>query len=86
MQRDTACRKPRPIRRATIDFTSLPDSALMREREILPLLPWSSPTLWRRVKSGDFPQPIRLEGRMTCWRWGAVRTWLEAQGQPEKAA
>lgn len=71
---------------ANIQFEALPASALLREREILPLLPFSNATLWRRVKSGDFPQPIRLEGRMTCWRWGDVREWLEAQAQREAAA
>lgn len=64
---------------APIQFHNLPDNALLREREILPVLPWSQPTLWRRVKSGHFPQPIRLEGRITCWRWGDVRQWLDAQ-------
>lgn len=69
---------------APISFVGLPDEALLREREILPLLPWSSPTLWRRVKAGTFPKPIRLEGRITAWRWGDVRDWLTAQ--TEKAA
>ena len=64
-----------------IQFQNLPDSALLREKEMIPLLPWSAPTLWRRVKSGSFPQPIRLEGRITCWRWGDVRQWLDAQAQ-----
>lgn len=86
MRHDTPRKKPRPIRRPAIDFDNLHDSALLREREILPLLPWSSPTLWRRVKTGDFPEPIRLEGRITAWRWASVRAWLEAQGQPENAA
>lgn len=66
-----------------IQFDNLPSSALLREREILPVIPFSSPTLWRRVKAGTFPQPIRLEGRMTCWRWGEVRSWLETQGASE---
>ncbi|RZZ88917.1 helix-turn-helix transcriptional regulator [Pseudoxanthomonas winnipegensis] len=64
-----------------IPFHNLPDSALLREKEMIPLLPWSAPTLWRRVKTGSFPQPIRLEGRITCWRWGDVRQWLDAQAQ-----
>lgn len=64
-----------------IPFHHLPDSALLREKEMLPILPWSAPTLWRRVKSGGFPQPIRLEGRITCWRWGDVRQWLDAQAE-----
>ena len=64
-----------------IQFQNLPDSALLREKEMIPLLPWSAPTLWRRVKTGSFPQPIRLEGRITCWRWGDVRQWLDEQAQ-----
>lgn len=79
-------KNPRTRRPAVIHYETLPADALLRERELLPVLPYSAPTLWRRVKSGDFPQPTRLEGRITCWRWGDVRTWLEAQGQPEKAA
>lgn len=59
----------------------LPDEALLRERQLLNgIVPFSSPTLWRRVKAGRFPQPIRID-RMKCWRWGDVRQWLEAQGK-----
>lgn len=78
--------KPRHRKPEVIHYDTLPDDALLRERELWPIVPFTSPTLWRRVKSGDFPQPIRLPGRMTCWRWGEVRAWLQAQGQPEKAA
>lgn len=67
-------------------YDDLPSSALLRQSELLPILPWSSPTLWRRVKAGQFPQPVRLPGRITAWRWGDVRAWLEAQGQPAAAA
>ena len=63
------------------DFHNLPDSALLRERQIKNVVPYSSPTLWRRVKAGAFPQPVRLPGRITAWRWGDVRLWLESQGR-----
>lgn len=63
------------------DFQNLPDSALLRERQLKQVLPYSSPTLWRRVKTGAFPQPVRLPGRITAWRWGDVRVWLESQGR-----
>ncbi|PZO66278.1 MAG: transcriptional regulator [Pseudoxanthomonas suwonensis] len=69
-----------------LSYDTLPDFALVRERQVLPVLPFSSPTLWRRVKSGDFPQPVRLEGRMTAWKWGDVREWLEAQGNRKASA
>lgn len=62
-----------------IQFDALPDSALLRERQLLCILPYSAPTLWRRVKSGDFPQPVRLPGCITCWRWSEVRQWLDEQ-------
>lgn len=63
------------------DFQNLPDSALLRARQVLTVTPFSSPTLWRRCKTGEFPAPVRLEGRITAWRWGEVRAWLEAQGK-----
>ena len=61
------------------NYRDLPDSALLRLVQVLDLVPFSGPTVWRRVKTGDFPQPVRLEGRITAWRWGDVRAWLEAQ-------
>lgn len=62
-----------------VNYRDLPDSALLRLSQVLNLVPFSGPTVWRRVKSGDFPQPIRLEGRITAWKWGDVRNWLESQ-------
>lgn len=66
---------------ANVDYKNLPDIAMVRERQLIPVLPFTSPTLWRRVRSGEFPQPVRLPGRITAWRWGDVRQWLESQGR-----
>lgn len=69
-------------------FDSLPDSAFVRESNLVrqskhperPVpLPFSAMTLWRRVKSGDFPAPIKLSPRVTAWRVGDVRAWMERQ-------
>ncbi len=72
------------------DFDSLPDSALLRERELVTpagLLPFSRVTLWRYVRDGVFPPPIRFPGsRMTCWRVGDVRAWLTKASDLAKAA
>ncbi|MCF3460287.1 AlpA family phage regulatory protein [Stenotrophomonas maltophilia] len=62
-----------------IRFSSLPDSALLRLRDFISLMPFSEVTLWRRVKTKQFPAPHRLPGRITCWRWGDVRRWLDTQ-------
>lgn len=65
----------------SIPFDSLPGSAFLRERQLISgLVPFSSATLWRRVKSGEFPAPIKLEGRITAWRVSDVRAWLDSKG------
>lgn len=71
-----------------MQFDTLPDSALIRQRQLLAgIIPFSSATLWRRVKAGAFPAPIKLsDGNITAWRVGEVRAWLKAQGQTERAA
>lgn len=43
------------------------------------IIPFSGPTLWRKVKSGDFPSPIKLSERVTAWRVEDVRAWLNSK-------
>jgi len=42
-------------------------------------VPFSSATLWRKVKSGEFPAPKKLSERVTAWRVEDVRQWLNTQ-------
>lgn len=69
-------------------FDALPDSAFIRESQLVQRpkrlatavpLPFSAPTLWRKVKAGTFPKPIKLSERVTCWQVGAVRAWMNVQ-------
>lgn len=66
------------------EFDQLPDAALIRQKQMLAPkgpVPYSAATVWRRVKDGTFPQPIRIpDSRITCWKVGEVRAWLAAQG------
>lgn len=43
------------------------------------IVPFSGPTLWRRVKTGDFPKPVKLSARVTAWRVEDVRAWMAAR-------
>lgn len=62
-------------------FDSLPDSANVKEPVVCGLLDCSPATVWRRVKDGGLPQPIRL-GRMTFWNVGKLRKALASlQGE-----
>ena len=63
-----------------ISFDLLPESGYIRQAQLIPhVLPFSSATLWRKCKSGEFCQPIKLSHRITAWRVGDVRAWLESQ-------
>ena len=71
---------------AKLNFESLPDSALLREKQLIQggggyeLLPFSPQTLWRLSREGRFPKPQKLSGNITAWRVGDVREWLSKQG------
>ena len=82
-----------PAAKASINpsiFDALSDSAFIRESQLVQSpqrpdtpapLPFSAPTLWRKVKAGTFPKPIKLSERVTAWQVGAVRAWIAAQTQ-----
>lgn len=70
------------------NFDDLPDSAFIRESQLVqspkrpnanPVLPFSGPTLWRKVRSGDFPKPVKLSERITAWRVSDVRKWINGK-------
>jgi predicted DNA-binding transcriptional regulator AlpA len=69
-------------------FDTLPDSGYIREAQLVRSpkrpdtpapLPFSAPTLWRKVKDGTFPKPIKLGSRVTAWQVGTIRAWMAAQ-------
>ena len=80
-----------PAQKATIHqsvFDALPNSAYIRESQLVQSpkrpdrpapLPFSAPTLWRKVKAGTFPKPVKLSERVTAWHVGTVRAWMTAQ-------
>ena len=71
---------------------------LVRERELcgnpravppVPrMLPFSRATLWRKVRDGDFPQPIRVSAGVTAWRLDEIELWLAGKpigtAEPER--
>ena len=55
---------------------------IMRIPEVAVVTGLSKTTIWRRVKSGDFPAPLRLGSlatRSVGWRSGEVQTWLDSR-------
>jgi prophage regulatory protein len=63
-------------------FDSLPDSGFIRQAQLIPtVVPFSSATLWRKCKADQFPKPVKLSERVTAWRVGDIRKFLEAQAE-----
>ncbi len=55
---------------------------LIKER----FVPFSAPTLWRKVKDGNFPQPVKING-ITAWPLSVIRAWQQqVSGGAQEAA
>ncbi len=77
---------PKQIQNATIpdalkNFDSLPDSALVRQPVVEALFGYSAATVWRMVKKGKLPAPLRLAERITTWNVGDLRKVLASGGK-----
>jgi len=71
---------PKPLaRRAPRVARTTASGPLMRLKEIMPMLPFSPATLWRRVNAGTFPAPIKISSGVTVWRREEVEAWSQAQ-------
>ncbi|CAN7493946.1 helix-turn-helix transcriptional regulator [Polaromonas sp. LjRoot131] len=53
------------------------DLSLLRERQILQLIPVSQSTFRRWVKDGKFPAGFKITGRITVWRSCVVFDWIK---------
>jgi len=55
------------------------NNGFIRQKGLLSLVGFSAATLWRKVKAGTFPKPVKLGHNMTAWRCEDVRAWMGAQ-------
>lgn len=52
----------------------------LRLAQLVPgIVPVSPATIWRWVKAGEFPAPIKLAERVTAWKLEEVLAWLDAR-------
>jgi prophage regulatory protein len=67
--------------------TTLPETGFVRLPNIIgdtkadppipPIIPVSRSTWWAGVKSGRYPQPVKLGPRITAWRVSDIRALIE---------
>ena len=65
---------------------NLPVIGFLREKQILgdktadipPIIPVSRSSWWSGVKSGKYPQPVRLSEKITAWRTEDIKELIES--------
>jgi len=61
-------------------LSGLPETGYIRIAQLIPrIIPFSPATLWRRVKAGAFPRPVKLSPGVTAFRVEEVRAWIESR-------
>jgi predicted DNA-binding transcriptional regulator AlpA len=65
--------KPRAI------HIELPQTGLLRIKQVLMFIPISRSCWWQGVRDGRFPKPIKLGPRTTVWRVEEIRTLFERE-------
>jgi prophage regulatory protein len=76
----------RKMAQNVLPLAELPTTGYVRQSQLIPgILPFSSATLWRMVKAGTFPRPVKLSQRVSAWKIEAVRSWMQARDATEPA-
>lgn len=60
------------------DIHTLPSEGFVRLAVVLQMYPFSRSSLWRRIKKGEFPQPVKLGPRLNVWDINQLREHQKA--------
>lgn len=53
-----------------------PLERLIGRKEVLILIGISNATLWRWIKAGRFPAPLKIGNKKVAWRSSILATWI----------
>ena len=56
----------------------------VRVNQLTKLIPMSKASVWRKVKDGTFPKPVKLGDRITAWHMDDIEAWLAARHEVAK--
>lgn len=73
-----AVTKPRTLPLITEDALN---ERILTTKELMQRIPLRRQTIWRMVREGRFPQPIRLTESRLGWRWSVILGWLSEREQ-----
>ena len=55
------------------------DNRLLRLREVLALCGLSRSTIYRKMREGSFPEPLKVGVRAVRWREAEIEDWLASR-------
>lgn len=61
---------------------TLPETGLVRLPVVLSVFPVSRSAWWAGVKSGKYPQPVKLSERTTAWKVADIRALIASYDKP----
>ena len=64
---------------ALVEGTGMTDQRILSRRDVACLLDVSLSTLWRLVRNGSFPPPMRVSPGRVGWRAKTVERWIDAR-------
>ena len=68
------------MEKKNINFIDFPATGFLRQSQLIPaLLPFSAATLWRMVRAGTFPSPVKLSQKITAWKTCDVVEWANSK-------
>lgn len=57
----------------------LPEGYYIRTADLVPhIIPVSRSTLWRMVRQGRFPKPVKISQNKVLWRVADVKNWIDS--------
>jgi predicted DNA-binding transcriptional regulator AlpA len=59
------------------EWIELPQTGLLRIRQVLRFVPISRSAWWQGVREGRYPQPLKLSERVTCWKAADIKNLVE---------
>jgi len=54
---------------------------LLPQRSVTQVTSCSRTTIYRGVRAGTFPAPIRITERRVAWRESDVQAWIQSRGE-----
>jgi prophage regulatory protein len=63
------------LKLASIEMEASVVEDLLSRREVMRRTTLSAPTLWRRVKDGSFPAPVKIGPGRVAWPSSDVELW-----------